>query len=315
MAAKLIRQQQTHRPRAGDDDIGCFRQSVHSVSQSILIYAAGTLLAAPPATGLQELCIWCTFLGMGETYKPVRALDRGLDLLLALNEHGRARPAELAAAAGLDRTTTYRMLQTLVRRGLVARSPAEDSFFLLRDVQRLSAGYVESDQLLQLAARELGAMLPKVKWPSDFSGFRRGEMVIQETTHRFSAYSVHRAMVGKGRPLLTSAVGRAVLAVATPEEQDMMLDLAERLCGQPRPKNLAALMDDFLTRGYAWSVGAVEAHISAIALPVCRGDQILGAVNIVFFRRASTPEQIAAKHLSHLHACVAAIESGLTNPS
>lgn len=252
---------------------------------------------------------------MGETYKPVRALDRGLDLLLALNTSGRARPAELAAAAGLDRTTTYRLLQTLVRRGLVARSPAEDSFFLLRDIQRLSAGYVESDQLLHLAARELGAMLPQVKWPSDFSSFRRGEMVIQETTHRFSAYSVHRNMVGQGRPLLTSAVGRAVLAAAAPAEQDMMLDLAARLCGQPRPKNLKALAEDFQTRGYAWSVGAVEAHIAAIALPIRQGDQILGAVNIVFFRRASTCEQIAEKHLPHLRACVAAIESGLKDSS
>jgi IclR family mhp operon transcriptional activator len=268
-----------------------------------------------PATGLREAFTWCTLGRMGESYKPVRALDRGLDLLLALNTHGRARPAELAAAAGLDRTTTYRLLQTLVRRGLVARSPAEDSFFLLRDIQRLSAGYVESDQLLHLAARELGAMLPKVKWPSDFSSFRGGEMVIQETTHRFSAYSVHRDMVGKGRPLLTSAVGRAVLAAATPAEQEMMLDLAERLRGQPRPKNLKALTEDFLTRGYAWSVGAVEAHIAAIALPIRQADQILGAVNIVFFRRASTPEQIAKKHLPDLRACVTAIEKALSDPS
>jgi IclR family mhp operon transcriptional activator len=249
---------------------------------------------------------------MAEIYKPVRALDRGLDLLLALNAHGRARTAELAATAGLDRTTTYRLLQTLARRGLVARSPAEDSYFLLRDVQRLSAGYIESDQVLHLAARELGAMLPQVKWPSDFSSFRSGEMVIQETTHRFSAYSVHRGMVGKGRPLLTSAVGRAVLAVATVEEQEMMLDMAERLCRKPRPKNLDALMDDFSQRGYAWSIGGVEAHIAAIALPIRSPQRIMGAVNIVFFRRASTPEKIAEKHLTDLRACVAAIEAGIT---
>jgi IclR family mhp operon transcriptional activator len=248
---------------------------------------------------------------MEETYKPVRALDRGLDLLLALNAHGRARPAELAVTAGLDRTTTYRMLQTLARRGLVARSPAEDSYFLLRDIQRLSAGYVESDQLLHLAARELGAMLPRVKWPSDFSSFRRGAMVIQETTHRFSAYSVHRDMVGRVAPLLTSAVGRAVLAAATADERDMMLELAERLCGQKRPQNLNSLVEDFAQRGYAWTAGGVEPHIGAIALPIRRGAQIMGAVNIVFFRRASTPEQIAKKHLPDLHACVAAIETGM----
>jgi IclR family mhp operon transcriptional activator len=264
------------------------------------------------ATGLRKAFTWCTLSRMRETYKPVRALDRGLDLLLALNAHGRARPAELAAAAGLDRTTTYRLLQTLARRGLVARSPAEDSYFLLRDVARLSAGYIEADQLLHLAARELGAMLPRVKWPSDFSSFRRGEMVIQETTHRFSAYSVHRDMVGRGTPLLTSAVGRAVLAASTPDECEMMLDLAERLCGRKRPANLDALNEDFSRRGYAWTVGGVEPHIGAIALPIRCGAQIMGAVNIVFFRRASTAEQIAEKHLPDLRACVSAIEAGMS---
>ncbi len=239
-------------------------------------------------------------------YKPVRALDRGLDVLLALNA-GPARPAELAATTGIDRTTIYRLLATLMQRGLVARSPAADRYFLLRDVQRLSEGFVETDQLRHTAARALGQMLPQVKWPSDFCVFDRGAMVICETTHRFSTLSIHRAMVGRKSSMTRSATGRAVLAGASPEECAHMLALAETLQGEKPPSSLAPLQEDFARRGYAWAVGSVEPHISAIAVPVVAAGRVLGSVNIVFFRRAATPEQIAAAHLADLQACAAAI--------
>jgi IclR family mhp operon transcriptional activator len=118
-------------------------------------------------------------------------------------------------------------------------------------------------------------------------------------------------MVGRGRPLLTSAVGRAVLAAAAPGEREMMLEMAERLHGKPRPKNLDATLKDVAARGYAWTIGGAETHISAIALPIRGAGGVMGAVNIVFFRRASTPEEIAEKHLGDLRQCVAAIEAGL----
>ena len=244
---------------------------------------------------------------MEHNYKSVRALERGLELLMELNVRGRAKPAELASATGIDRTTVYRMLATLADRGLVARSPSEDKYYLLREIRRLSDGFIETDEVLHIAARELGSMLPQVQWPSDFATFDRGAMVIQETTHRFSTLSVHRGMVGRRRPLFTSAMGRAYLAGATSQEREMVLDLAEASLQRPVPRNFEALLEDFSKRGYAWSIAGSEPHISAIAVPIRGLGRILGSVNIVFFRRVATPEQIAAKHLPRLLTCAEAI--------
>ncbi|MGE4481942.1 IclR family transcriptional regulator domain-containing protein [Acidocella sp.] len=251
---------------------------------------------------------------MERTYKSVRALERGLDLLMELNLRGRAKPGELANATGLDRTTVYRMLETLAGKGLVARSPSEDKYYLLRDVRRLSDGFIETDEILHIAARELGRMLPDVLWPSDFATFDRGTMVIQETTHRFSRLSVHRGMVGRRRPLFSSAMGRAYLAGATAPERELTLDLAEAALRRPVPRRFEPLLEDFAQRGYAWSIAGSEPHISAIAVPVRGRGRILGAVNIVFFRRAATPEQIAAKHLNSLQACADAISQQIEHP-
>ena len=226
-----------------------------------------------------------------------------------MNFRGRAKPAELAEATGIDRTTVYRMLATLADLGFVARSSSEDKYYLLREVRRLSDGFIETDHVLHIAARELGKMLPIVQWPSDYATFDRGTMLIQETTHRLSSLSVNRGMVGRRRPLLTTAMGRAYLAGCTEAERELTLDLTEAALKRTVQRNLDALLEDFHERGYAWSIAGAEAHISAIALPVRSPSRILGAVNIVFFRRTTTPEAIAQKYLPTLKACVAAIEA------
>ena len=245
---------------------------------------------------------------MTHAYKLVRALDRGLVLLTELNRRGRAAPAELSETTGIDRTTVYRLLHTLARRGLVGRSSSDDSYYLLRGVRNLSDGYVETDKVLHVAAAALGKLLVKVQWPSDFAAFDRGEMVIQETTHRFSAFSVHRNMVGRRRSLLHSALGRSVLVGAPPEQRDLMLTIAGTIGETVPQRQIDALLADYEARGYTWSAGETESHISAIALPILARRRVMGAINIVFFRSALTPEQMAERHLADLRHCRETIE-------
>jgi IclR family transcriptional regulator, mhp operon transcriptional activator len=254
---------------------------------------------------------------VSDTYKSVRALTRGLDILLALNRKGRARPGELATETHIDRTTVYRLLHSLAQHGLVACSPADDSWYLLRGVQKLSDGYIENDRVLHAAARELGRMLPKVQWPSDFAIFDQGAMVIEETTHRFSPLSVHRNMVGRRRSLYNSALGRAALVGAPKTARSTMIELAEGLHAEllPNRRFIESLETDFDKRGYTWSVGGTEEKISAIAVPVIGTTRIIGAINIVFFRRAATPEKIADRFLDDLRQCANSIEDEIRHIS
>ncbi|WP_334174857.1 IclR family transcriptional regulator C-terminal domain-containing protein [Pseudoxanthobacter sp.] len=246
-------------------------------------------------------------------YKPVRALERGIAVLTALNRLGRARPSDLAAACEIDRTTTYRLLATLARLDLVARSPSDETWSLAPGVRALSEGLTEGDEISHIVAQELIRLLPQVRWPSDFGSFEGGSIVIRETTHRFSPFSVHRAMVGRYRPLTRSAMGRAILAAAADDERETMLAIA--VSGNAADAADAAdrrlvqrLVGEVRARGYAASVGGSEASISAIALPVMGRGRVMGAINIIFFRSAMTPEEAAGRHLDALRACVADIE-------
>jgi IclR family mhp operon transcriptional activator len=250
------------------------------------------------------------------TYRHVRALDRGLALLVALNTSGRSDPAELARIADIDRTTAYRLLNTLERLGYVAKSPSDGRYVLTPSVRDLSEGLTETDRTARIVCEELFAMLSEVMWPSDFATFEGGWMVIRETTHRFSPYSVHRAMVGRKRPLLETAMGRAVLAGASAQHRDEMVNMALRhgtILDDPQLawERVERLLADYAERGYAWAIGGADRRISAIALPLQGSVSVIGSINVLFFSSAMTIEQAADKYLGPLSARASRIEERL----
>jgi hypothetical protein len=61
-----------------------------------------------------------------ESTRPIRALNRGLDVLTELNRLERAAINTLSNAVQLPRTTTYRILETLRLAGYVERDPHDD---------------------------------------------------------------------------------------------------------------------------------------------------------------------------------------------
>ena len=246
-------------------------------------------------------------------YRHVRALARGLQVLMELSRMGRARPGEIAAETGIDRTTAYRLLETLEREGFVVRT-SDDYYGLTLAVRQLSEGFTELDHVTRIVSPELGKLLAKVLWPTDFATFEQGAMIIRETTHRFSPYSVHRSMIGKSRPTLRTAMGRAVLAAASEKERDLML----RMIAQSNQPDAAearetgyvrALIQETQTQGYASAVGLVDSHIGAIATAIRSPIGIVGALNLVFFRTAMTPSEAADRYLPAMRECVAAIET------
>jgi IclR family mhp operon transcriptional activator len=247
-------------------------------------------------------------------YPHVRALARGLALLRELNHMGLASPAQLAAATGLDRTTTYRLLATLEEEGYVARNPLNDLYFVLDEVLNLSRGYQHKNAITSVISKELERLVSQIIWPSDFMTFEGGYMVVRESTHRSSAYSIYRGMIGRRLPLLFSAAGRALLVASPPKQRDMFIETARHMGDltlsdaelQPR---LQQLYEDYEQRGYTWSVGALAAPLSAIALPVKLGGGVTGSLNIMFFSSALNIETAAKRYLPTLRECIDRIET------
>ncbi|MGO3890943.1 MAG: IclR family transcriptional regulator domain-containing protein [Paenalcaligenes sp.] len=251
-----------------------------------------------------------------DIYPRVRALERGLELIGALSDLGWATPGELAKYTGIHRATVYRLLFTLEQAGYVYLRSGDGRYFLTKHFRRFADSVKDEDWVVQVIGPYMGRLLAQVQWPSDFATFTSGHLEIRESTHRFSPMSVNRAMVGKTRPLLRSAMGIAILSEVADESLEQMLDLASLV--QPDGVSKDEMRHELLQRriearrlGYAESSGGTEPNISAIAYPVCWRNRVLGAINIIFFRSAMTPAKAAERYLDALHKCVRDIESEL----
>ncbi|GKY88274.1 IclR family transcriptional regulator domain-containing protein [Sinisalibacter aestuarii] len=255
--------------------------------------------------------------GQDTPYKDVRALARGLGVIEALSEMGWAKVGELSTAVDIDRSSLYRLINTLIQLGYVVRRKEDGAVALTVKIAHLAAGLRDGDVIAQIAAPFMRDLTKEVLWPSDFASFIRGSVTIRFSTHQISPMSVHRGVIGKNRHLFRSAIGSAILSAMTPAELDAALDIVERVGGEEadEARNRHAvnrLVESVRAAGYASSIGALESNISAIALPVFGPDRrVAGAMNLIFFRRAMTSAEAAARYLPAMKHCVTGIETAL----
>lgn len=245
-------------------------------------------------------------------YRDVRSLARGLRLIEALSQSGWTRPGALAAAARLDRSSTYRLANTLIEQGFVERRREDGALALTSKIRRIADGVRGDELLLGRAGPHLAALTAEISWPSDFAMLAGGSVTIQDSTHSLSPITFHRATIHQERSLLDTALGRAIMTVLTPVELDAALDIAVAVdgpdCGRDIDRRLLRdTLAGYRLLGYAWAAGAVDPNVTAIARGFRGRDGLVGAVNIVFFRRVLSPVAAAERYLANLVRCVGAI--------
>lgn len=250
-------------------------------------------------------------------YKDVRSLVRGLQIIEVLSELGPVKMSELSEKSGIERSSAYRLVKTLAQLGYVTRRDDDGTIALTAKFAYLADALKDDDVVTQFAWPPLFDLSKDVLWPCDFASFDSGKILIRISTHKISPMSIHRAMVGKERHLLRSALGLAILAAMTEEERESSLAIIEAL-GGPAAEDvrdrdaIGRLAEGVRARGYASSAGQTESKISAIALPVMAPHgRVAGAVNIIFFRSVMTTEQAAQRYLPRLRECVTKIEQSL----
>lgn len=253
-------------------------------------------------------------------HREVRSLSRGLAILAELSASGASSVQALSRKTGLNRTTCYRLLETLEREGYVVADDCSGQVTLTPHVRRLSEGLNTRDIYSQAALPVMFDLMTKVKWPSDFAVFDVGSLVIRESTHPFSPFSIHRAMIGRRRSLLKSSLGRALLSAADPELRREMLEITASYSEEDAAlasdrSYVARLVAKTQEDGFASAVDEIEGGISAIALAVGSGSSVIGSLNLIFFSSALPLQTAAQRYLAHLRTTVGEIERRLRETS
>ena len=243
----------------------------------------------------------------------VRALQRGLDILRAVNASGGIRPGALATLVGLPRPTVYRLLETLEELGYVERAASNDLFRVTRRALSLGDGYDASIVVAQAAGPILFELGKRFVWPFDLSVYESAAMVVQETTHPISPLSIDRGMTGRRLPMLRTSAGRAYLAWCGEQERAVILRHLARL-DEPddRPfleqRAFDRMIGETRERGHATRDGGeFNAKTASLAAPVLREGAVIGCLSVIWIRTAMTAEDARAQFEAPLKEAAAEI--------
>ena len=252
--------------------------------------------------------------------KSVRALERGLDVLLEIHRLRAASLRELHHSTGLPKATLLRMLLTLSKCGLVWQRLA-DAAYLPSRVNRTMGWRPDSHEALaELASPHLAELSRRVAWPSILAVPRLDHVEIVETNSAINRLdSAVLGPIGVKLSYIHTATGRAYLCACDAEERAAILN---RLRPPTEASEGDALIERIVKatqeRGYAernpphpWpdrsrSEVATDGRRS-IAVPVLVHGHATGAINIAWPGHRTDLKEVVARHLKTLQATAAAI--------
>ncbi len=253
--------------------------------------------------------------GGHESTRPIRSLNRGLEVLTELNRLERAAINTLASAVRLPRTTTYRILETLRLAGYVDRDPHDDCYRPTIMVRSLSDGFDDEAMAAHLAKPHLATLGADLVWPVAVATPAGATMMIRETTDFASPLALEQYKAGVRVPMLGSAAGRAYLAFCTPAQRDAVLEVLSR-SSLPEYRlarsrlEVERLLSETRSQGYGMAHRARRvSEETSLAVPVRAKDRILATVTVRYAATAVPLRMAVEQFLPKMREVAQKIES------
>ncbi len=252
--------------------------------------------------------------GVRESTRPIRALNRGLEVLTELNRLERAAINTLANAVGLPRTTTYRILETLRLGGYVERDAHDDCYRPTIMVRALSGGFDDEAMIAHIAKPHLASLCTTVVWPIAIATPSGSVMMIRETTDMQSPLALEQYGAGIRVPMLTSAAGRAYLAYCAPAQREALLELLGRssLPEDRLVRNRAEverILNETRTQGYGMAQRARRvSEETTLAVPVRAKERVMATISVRYAATAVPLRTAVEQFLPKMREVVAKIE-------
>jgi len=251
----------------------------------------------------------------------IRSISRGIAVLRAVNRQGTLTMMEIAHTAGLAYPTTCRIVETLVEYGMIEREPNSKRYRPAALVQTLSLGYQQEDRLAVVSRPHIVAMTKRHSWPLSVCSRVGMHMVIRESTHSLTPFTLNVYHAGYRMPLLASSSGKAYLAFCSPEERRVILDGLRhyRDNDQARLASFERVLDAVRQKGI--SVHDKLQHTdnpgktSSISAPIFESEALVGTLTLIFFASAMTVDQALLQFGDPVRECAAAISDRLSQPA
>ncbi|WP_425038698.1 IclR family transcriptional regulator [Primorskyibacter sp. S187A] len=243
--------------------------------------------------------------------KTNRSVERSMKILEVVSGSGVCSLAFLADQTGLPKSTILRICATLVGQRWLTQSRSDNRYRIGSGFPRLGGSSDSMDALVEAGSAQIMDLSGDTGLGVDLAAaIGNGRVEIVDTTRQYSEHGIFPDCIGYRPSPFRSALGGAFLAALGPKELMEYSDvLSANTTGRDRAAalQLPAKLKDIRTRGFAsrepgyWGRAVDYGGVpSAIGVAIRAGDQVVGALSLVWLAERRSVDEVAQAHLGRL---------------
>jgi IclR family transcriptional regulator, KDG regulon repressor len=229
----------------------------------------------------------------------VKSVVKVLDILEHLGSSQRAvSVSELARTTGLNVSTAYRLLQTLMARGYVEQQPGSREYLLGPRLFQMGSAYLQGSDLASIARPHLEALRDAVAETAYLVIFSRGEIVqLCKADGKQAVSATVRSMIRE--PAYCTATGKVLLSGLPADAFDKYLESVELQAFTPQTiKSKGQLRREIAKvreSSFALDIEEFVPNLCCVSVPVrdSEGGGVIAAISIAMpkmrFKRTLVP--------------------------
>jgi IclR family transcriptional regulator, mhp operon transcriptional activator len=223
---------------------------------------------------------------------PIRAAERTLAVLQAMNRRPVSTVDYLHKETGLPKPTLVRFLSTLNHAGFVTSVRRHAGYQLTSLVRTLSSGFHGDPLIVEAGATIARRITREIKWPVSIALPDGNGVVVRFSTASDSPISPFHSTINMRLGFFLRALGRAYLAFCDQAQVDSYVRqaVAEGAEGHQLARDRRALNSMIASirwKGYALRDREIEPRSSdTLAVPIMFGGAVRATLGTTFFRSA-----------------------------
>lgn len=201
----------------------------------------------------------------------IQSLERGMRALMFLSDRRTAGVTEVAEALEVNKSTAFRILETLMASNMAAQDKATAKYKLGPGILQLSERLIKNLDIIAVAKPYMVRLVERTGESAHLCMLSNDSAVVIEQIMADSRLAVH-ARVGNTEPVHCSSVGKCLLAYSDESLRESILSrIAYERFTQKTITDAGMLRDqlsEIRKMGYALDDGEISDDITCIAAPV-----------------------------------------------
>jgi IclR family mhp operon transcriptional activator len=224
--------------------------------------------------------------------------------------------SELAAELKLPRTTSRRVLDTLVEEGYAEKMTREHKYRLTPMVNVLSSGFSDESWIAHVAEPLLSKKTIEIGWPLVVATPSGDQMMVRVSTDRLTPLALDHFGVGFKTPMVHGTSGHVMLAFMSEQHRELTLQVI-RSSTDPKQAlaredaRIRSIVNVVRSQGFAHIIYK-EYPEASVGVPIFLNGVARACLLMGYVKAALKPAQIVDKYVPQLKSLSEAITAGVS---